>query len=597
MVFAALVSLSSGTLSYASDQQLVAVEARPVWLWGVSRSAGGEYTEAGLALANQWAEEQFGATFRVSAVQEGVSSNLEGLNILIADGEFPDFMSLGEYDLVTRKMLTDLARFDKIMPVDRYFNDPEHYPQLSRVGRNAGFMRAYLYRGQIYGIPGWGTRLDADEPAWEYGARWNIRMDLVEEYGMPDNPEELLGFLKRVKRGGHRDLEGTRLIPFGLHSRASNWNGIIFQLKGAGWEVDPQKRLMPRWASQEAYESLKYLNTLWQEGLMHPRFAELDWDTIFGYCFSGTFAVFAGPSWWINGPTETLRRTIAAKGFNSAQAKHVRERIHIMMVPPARGHDGTLGRVVNKLASVNVMSKNNPNPDATMKLIEWLLTEEGIITAHYDAGLRGVDWEFTERPLYWELLYSRGRNYPRTDEMRASGSAIKVQDAEANPPRILPFVHDFARPAHAATDSRIRWDSYRLVYTEGMGVPVGDGGFTVKEQEYDFCLKVQKSVISPNPSYEMADYDLDPLAWAAFAVADQIWTESLPAIIGADTLAAFDAEYEALLDGLMRITNWKPVFEKKQKAWLRFLAFNKIDDRAQLRTVTPRPEWKHIMGW
>lgn len=45
---------------------------------------------------------------------------------------------------------------------------------------------------------------------------------------------------------------------------------MIYSLKGAGWEVDDQKRLMPPWASVQTREAFAYLNQLSREGLLDP---------------------------------------------------------------------------------------------------------------------------------------------------------------------------------------------------------------------------------------------------------------------------------------------------------------------------------------
>ena len=83
----------------------------------------------------------------------------------------------------------------------------------------------------------------------------------------------------------------------------------------------------------------------------------------------------------------------------------------------------------------------------------------------------------------------------------------------------------------------------------------------------------------------------------AFATAEQRFHEGMAQVLTSETPTAFEKNYEALLNQLLRVANWKPIYEKKQKGWEDWMKKNDVDDRATLGRVTPRPEWEEVMGW
>ena len=574
---------------FGGEMQYIVPEERPLWLWGAPSWGGGNYPEDTLSRANEWAEQKFGATFRISCIPKGMDHG-EGLNLLLAEGMLPDYINLGSYNKSSQKMFIDLARFGKISPLDKYFYDQNNYPHLERVGRNREFIKAYIYKRAIYALPGMNTRLDQDESAWNFGLSWVIRLDIAKLYGSPENTGELLNLLRKVKHDGYRDLDNQPLIPFGMFAKGNNWDEVIRQLKGAGWEVDNDGRLIPNWATKETYDAVKYLNLLWRERLMHPQLFELNTDMQLRYSFSGKFAVFAGPSWWIKGPIETLRKVMLVHGGDSREAVRIRDRIHVMLVPPVREADGRTGKVINEPADIGVVAAECPNPDALMTLFDFLLSDEGTISVVFDAGIQGVDWYWASHPPAWELAASPDSNFPLSDEKRA-GAWRTVEEAAQTPPKILPMVHFFCSRTNAATEYRLWPQRVNSLYRESLDVPLGDNGFTVKDTAPSYTNKVQRDIVSPNPSYDFVIFNLQPLEALACLNAEEIWNQNLPHLIGSTSAQEFDDDYRKLLAELFKLADWKHIYNKKQKNWLDWIVFNGIDDRKLLRRVTPRSEW------
>ena len=117
------------------------------------------------------------------------------------------------------------------------------------------------------GFPGYGWTVKVDDPAWPW-LMWIIRLDVYETYGgYRRTTQDLLSLLRKTKQDAIPDLEGNPTIPLGIDS----WPTILplfpTRMRGVGYEVDSQMRLMSMWASVEFHESLKYWNLLWREGL------------------------------------------------------------------------------------------------------------------------------------------------------------------------------------------------------------------------------------------------------------------------------------------------------------------------------------------
>ena len=607
VAFGLLFLFVGGLFAFAGAQQETAMaEERPIWLYGAPAAGGGDYPSDVLALANEYMLEQFGHTFGMSSIPQGLSGPdvyVQALNLVIAEGKFPDVINLGGYNHYSQKMLADLARFDKIMPLDKYFNDPENYPELAKAGKNTNFMNAYKYNAQIYAHPGWNWRVEANEPAWLQGAQWMIRWELAKKFGFPQNTQDFYNMAKRVKAGNYTDLADQPNIPFGTFINPSDWTGVIYQMKGAGWEVTPDMKLIPQWASQETYESLKFFNQFWRDGLLNPQFFNLDSSKAMEYRARGTYAMFAGPTWYVNGPTNTMYSYIISDGNpkDSPEANKMREKVYVMMVPPVADPSGDAGRLLNYFGNVTVVSKDCPDPDAWMRVVDFLLSDEGHVTIRMNAGILGEDWEWADPPLYWKVKGSTEPGKMQTvPEDRQMGNTRSIEAAQKDPPRVLPWVHYFCLRTYARTDTYYASEGMLNLYWEQMGCPVGhvvDGvRYTVKEQEVNFCTDMNR-VVSPFPSYTMVIYDMDPLEAGALATADQRWEEALADVLGADTPAEFESQYRAMLDRLLKVGNWKAIYEKRQRMWENWMEKNKVDDRSALKTVTARPEFTQLMGW
>ena len=130
---------------------------RPAWAWGIPAHAG-DYDPETLELANKWSMENFGVTFKItSGVPWGMTPD-QALQLAIAESEFPDLMRN-----ISFATMAELAAAGKLLPLDKYFNDPENYPIFAEADMQE--LLKFRVNGVLYGIPGFGWRIRRDDRA------------------------------------------------------------------------------------------------------------------------------------------------------------------------------------------------------------------------------------------------------------------------------------------------------------------------------------------------------------------------------------------------------------------------------------------------
>ena len=260
---------------------------RGIWIWGVPR---GPFDGELLDVSNEWASEKFGITVsRIDKVPTGQTAD-QALQLLIAQDEFPDLMWNMSFTT-----MADLAVGGRLLPLDKYFRDSVNYPLIASACQS--YMSKYKVNGQIYGLPGWEWAVKCEDVSMDI--LWYIRKDIYEEHGNPQTTDELLDLLRAVKASGLTDLNGDPVIPFQWRSAWSPVNSrVIYQLKGAGWEVDAERRLLPEWASVETYEAFKFLNLLWNEELLGRGQFVMDTAGFQDLLKTSSIAVATGEPWY-----------------------------------------------------------------------------------------------------------------------------------------------------------------------------------------------------------------------------------------------------------------------------------------------------------
>ena len=554
---------------------------RGIWIWGVPH---GPFDEELLAVSNEWASEKFGITVsRIDKVPTGQTAD-QALQLVIAQGEFPDLM----WNMPFTTM-ADLAVGGRLLPLDKYFRDSVNYPLIASACQS--YMSKYKVNGQIYGLPGWEWAVKCEDVSVD--AVWYIRKDVYEQYGYPKTTDELLDVLRAVKASGLTDLAGDPVIPFQWRSAWPPVNRrILYQIKGAGWEVDAEKRLMPEWASVETYEAFKFLNLLWNEGLIGEGQFVMDTGGFIDRLKTASYAVSAGEPWYssVMGD-DVIPGFVDRYGRDAPETLAAIDAQFIMMVNPIADAPG---RIVNKQPNPSLISADIPNPDGVMQFIQWHMTDEGRISNMFAAGYLGTHWDFVDGPEYWRMKPElQGRHPQDSRQIANSQDSVETTRQAGRPPLVTPHAHWFGTPNYASWQQRLLYHSLQAMRANGVAVGESPGDPTMPSWSPAFTIPLA-DVVSPIPSYAQLTVALPPREASAMVTATERLDAALPELI---TSGNFEADYDAALASLIDITDWRPIYEERQARWEQWMSDNNVDDRDSLITVTPRPEWAAVMGW
>ena len=99
------------------------------------------------------------------------------------------------------------------------------------------------------------------------------------------------------------------------------------------------------------------------------------------------------------------------------------------------------------------------------------------------------------------------------------------------------------------------------------------------------------------PSYAQITEDAPPLETSALASAEERFNNAVVPLITADSAEAFEAAYDDFINNLVNLGDWRSIYNAKHQRWVEWMEANDYDDRADLSTVTPVPQWKAVMGW
>jgi putative aldouronate transport system substrate-binding protein len=305
-----------------------------------------------------------------------VAADDKQLPLLIASGDLPDLV-------YTATDLTRMADKDVSYPLGELIEKyaPDFEISQERIGVNT------MPDGNYYTIRNaFSTEQEwKDNPKAIPGANgMTVREDIMEELGNPElnNLEDLISILGQVKQKypdmvplvWDKDQIGQNLrINFGLK-------------KGKGFvDIDGAARY---YLKDENYLNYYlYMNRLYREGYMiAENFTFKDAQQDDQYVLNGqAFAHGGGAADTTNPQLEQLGKTFRMKQIT----KLLSDQAGIPM-----GGSGWAGMYV---------TKNNKNPEASIKFLQYMYSEEGQKLGLY--GIEGEDWEWNEAENYPVMKY------------------------------------------------------------------------------------------------------------------------------------------------------------------------------------------------
>lgn len=372
-----------------------------------------------------WIEEQTGVDITWQTIPQAAQGGTEKLALILAGGEYPDvFMNCP----FTSDMVAKYGSSEEIlMPLDEYIG--KITPNLDKVlekVKEDGITLDMIRQmdGKIYALPIFDTcqHCEFSAKCWYYEP-WLEQLKME----VPTTTEEFYEYLKAIK---NTDLNGNGEadeIPF-LSSDGGGWNQqtelylmnsfIYYNYDDKGLYVEDGK--IKSSIDQEAFrEGLRYVNKLYSEGLIYADSLTQDNTTSISIVESEEPVV-----------------GVAVGGFVGMFANLGSERANgFRPMSPLKGPEG-LQQTVRFLqvptggnAAAYILSSTCQNPEAAIRLADFMYTEESTLSVRGGLGLKEVGWTdadegqlgFDGKPAVWKSLIPWNDSDPQNNTWLALG--------------------------------------------------------------------------------------------------------------------------------------------------------------------------------
>ena len=435
-----------------------------------------------------------------------------------------------------------------IIALNKYFHNP-NYPNLAKISDSVlDFFKND--KGEIVAIPsGPPVVADLTKPlstatvdATQRAYGWFARKDLVKEFGKPLNTEaavnQFAAFCKTKKA-----LDGTGVEPFGVARWATYPAFDYFFLWNFGgrngFMADGKGKPAVMENTKPYYEMMKHLNKWFQTGMISPEVFTDSYDVYSQKLASARYGMTWCSSW-------------AILGFNERMQNPDRAYVPIThwKAPGVRNFMANSDPMANPTQmgwTMEVVSSDCKNPDAAMKLIDYLSGDEGYISGK--AGAPGEGWNWVDRNKGIYTLTELGKKI-------SYEGGNKDWITEAGKYGVF-MAYQFS----AYDSSSIKVDKQ------------------VDDPMYALCLNTWKGYVGTLYGHVSATIDMAP-ASEAEQTANNEWqpkkAQWLLNLMQAKNLAAFDTIYKkGLQDNASAL---KAMESEREKSWKAFLAKHSLKD-------------------
>ncbi|WP_438449248.1 extracellular solute-binding protein [Gorillibacterium sp. sgz5001074] len=300
------------------------------------------------------------------------------LNVVLASGDYPDII-----------MLSDPARViaDKIaIPLNDLID--KYGPDLKKKYGSALNMLKQS-DGKIYHLTSGYLPEGATPPG--YGYSLQVRTDIYEALGSPklETSDDVYNYLKSVKEKYPKTADGQTMYPLSGFNR--NWGSPYYgMIAMAGSPADSKLYVgaddtLKYWPKAPwAQDVLKFYNKLYREGLIDPEAFTQDYAT-WQKSKLGTARVAAHIGGW--NQTYDILKTYTDAKLPNAEKMYFQN--FVFKFPG--GDKPAIYSVSKKGTGALIITDKCKNPEAAMKLLNYLTTEEGNFLAMN--GPKGIQWD------------------------------------------------------------------------------------------------------------------------------------------------------------------------------------------------------------
>ncbi len=308
----------------------------------------------------------------------------EKLNLLLAGGDYPEII-LGPDDTSMNKMITEKIA----VPLEPLI-DKEGANIKQAYGKVLELLR--MSDGHIYNLTtGYGEIPEGVNPPG-YGSCFSIRKDVYEGIGSPkvETTDDIYAVLKQLASKYTKNDKGDKVWP--MSGFKQTWQNTMQTLLDAGglaadyWYIDNSK--LQYWVrAPYALNIVKFYNKIYREGLLDPESFTQDRDTWMKNKVQTARTLTHLGGWWMNW---TVENDYKAAGMANAENMGF---IDLAFSVPG-GQTPKLNPVNRKGNTSAVITTNCKDPDAAMRLLDFLASPEG--NFQVQNGVQGIMWDLQD---------------------------------------------------------------------------------------------------------------------------------------------------------------------------------------------------------
>ncbi|WP_254663995.1 extracellular solute-binding protein [Paenibacillus sp. HGF5] len=340
--------------------------------------------------------EKTGVTLKLESI---TTSEVEKLNTIFASGTVPDIVNAPFWSTTggEGQVIKKAAMEGQLLDLTPYLDKYPNIKRLVTTGIAKDFAEFDLnspeFEGKTYLIP---TETPDGTPEsihnWNYGlfARGDILKALNVKAEDIDTQEELVDLLIKIRDGGFKDIGGKPVIPAG-----TMWNGWDYGQFLAGWtdytisdyrEVDGK---LIHWTQSKDHEArLLYMRKLLTEGLFDLEAFNNTSTTANEKLTTGKLAVFGAQPMLVD-LQKTLYKTNPEMQYE--------------LLGPMKNKSGEIRTQVEKPGRSGFpalfLSANIKDPDAALRYIDYVNSEEGRLLAYF--GIEGTHYTMENGVPQW----------------------------------------------------------------------------------------------------------------------------------------------------------------------------------------------------
>lgn len=309
-------------------------------------------------------------------MQQPTGNPEEKLNLMLASGDLPDVIMMDRESDLLKKFISSGAFISLNDLIDKHGkNIKTMYGDTLKKTRHTDGKNYYL--ASWYGL----------DPDPVYGVQ--MRMKLLQEFagekatnGKPFTAVEYVELLRKFK-GKYPEVDGKPTIPLSLNGEVpttivNTFKGM-FGMKGF---YEENGKIMKDIRDPRYLEMMKYLNSLYREGLIDKEWAVNKKQLIEQKIASGRVFSTVGGFWEYGDPNNILKE----EGGEENQLYSYK-----ILGPGVNPDKATYGPRTSLGWDAIAITSANKHPEETIKLFNFLASEEGQYLLLW--GIEGKHWE------------------------------------------------------------------------------------------------------------------------------------------------------------------------------------------------------------